>query len=422
MTGDGEIAEIVAINRNQFTDFQGSPELNLLAFDASLVKSKAYAGIFVSNQRKGISLNSSALASYSYRVNFSSEVFLKFGFSLGVFDQSVNFSKLAVVNYSDPHLFTSEQRRTVFDGNAGFSLYAKGFNIAASVPQIFASRLNFNDASGTRAYYQMSRHFLGTIRYNFKLSEGASLSPLAFVRYVQGAPIQYDAGIRFNLESKFWLSALYRNDFALGLQGGITLNRRFSVAYSYDYMVGDIASYAGMSHEIMLSVKIGKLKPGKGDDTLSTQDKKIIELQQQIDELKKNGVKSTKNENNKTTDKSDNVVKAERRTFTGKNSTKEEGIFLVSNKASDFTFTSGTPAKKGYYAVVETLFYLGYAEEEMKRYSNFGFPDTDIIIDKKSKFYYVYVYLTDNKDDAIKSAKDALRQGVGDCWVQVLVE
>ena len=46
----------------------------------------------------------------------------------------------------------------------------------------------------------------------------------------------------------------------------------------------------------------------------------------------------------------------------------------------------------------------------------------DIIIDKKSKFYYVYVYLTDNKDDAIKSAKDALKQGVGDCWIQVLVE
>ena len=422
MTGDGEVFEITATNRNQFTEFQGAPVLNLISFDAPIQRNKAYGGLFISNQKKGISSNTHAMATYGYRLNFADEVFLKFGFALGILDQSVNYSKLMVTNIADPYLFLTEQRKTNFDGNAGFAFYAKGFTIGASVPQIFASKLEYKDVSGTRAYYQMSRHFMGNLQFDLNLNRdiGMKLSPLALVRFVQNAPLQFDAGLKFALEEKFWVTALYRNNFALGFQGGVILNRRFALSYSYDYMIGDISSYAGMSHEIMLAVKLGKLKPKRGEDTLTEQDKKIIELQKQINELKKNGVKSdVSSAQNKPTE---GTVKAERRVFTEKNSTKEDGIYINTFKASDFSFSSGAPVKKGYYMIVETVFYLDYAEEEMKRYSNFSFPDADIIVEKKSKFYYVYVYTADNKEDAIKLAKEALKSGAPDCWIHHLTE
>src|ERR1700741_1902731 len=116
------------------------------------------------------------------------------------------------------------------------------------------------------------------------------------------------------------------------MNAGVTLNRRFSVGYSYDYMIGDIARYAGTSHEIMLAVKLGKLKYKAGDDTLTPQDKKIMELQKQVDELKKNGVKvadntSGGNSNNKGTNNDSKVTK-----FQGKDAIKENGIFILTNK------------------------------------------------------------------------------------------
>ena len=423
MTGSSGSPEIFALNRNQFSDFEGNPQMNLFSFESPLLSNKAYAGFQVYNQRKGISSNTSALASYSYRINFSDEVFLKLGMSLGVLDQSINYSKLMVTNFADPYLFMSEQRKTNFDGNAGLAFQLKNFTIGFSSPQLFANRINYKDASNTRTYYQLSRHYLTNFKLDLNLSPeiGLKLSPIGFLRFAQGAPLQYDAGIQFSLDEKFWISALYRNDFAIGIQGGIILNRRFSVGYSYDYMIGDVGAYAGMSHELMLAYRFGKLKPRKGEDTLSPQDKKIIELQQQIDDLKKNGVK-TINSNASKNQSNDSTVKAARRTFTGKNSIKEDGIYINNVKASDFSFTSGTPAKKGYYMVVETLFYLNYAEQEMKHYSNFSFPDADIIVDKKSNFYYVYVYTADNQADAISLAKEALKLGAPDCWIQHLID
>src|SRR6202008_3800940 len=112
------------------------------------------------------------------------------------------------------------------------------------------------------------------------------------------------------------------------MNAGVTLNRRFSVGYSYDYMIGDIAKYAGISHEIMLAVKLGKLKYKAGDDTLTPQDRKIMELQKQVDELKKNGVKVADNNSGGNNNNGNNTGSGDQKVtkFQGKNAIKENGI------------------------------------------------------------------------------------------------
>jgi type IX secretion system PorP/SprF family membrane protein len=423
--GDKDVTEIFALNRNQFSDFQGAPVLNVLTADGKLQNNKAYFGFLVANQRKGISSNTNAMASYAYRVNFSDEMYLKFGLSLGVFDQSINYSKILVANYSDPYLFTNQQRKTSMDGNAGLSFYLKGLAVGFSVPQLMAGKLNYQDNTNVRAYYMMARHFASSVKYEIPINKEKEIyvTPNAIVRMVANAPLQYDAGVTFDWKDKFWIGGLYRSDYAIGINTGVTLNRRFSVGYSYDYMIGNITKYAGISQEIFISVKLGKLKYKMGDDTLTPQDKKIMELQKEVENLKKNGVKTASNGNNTEKDAaSDAFLKANPTQFGGKNAVKENGVYILTNKAADFIYTTGTMVPKGIYIVVESCFYKDYADNEAKRYASFGFPDADVMIDKTSKFHYVFIDKAANKDEALQKVKDAKESGVPDVWIQILIE
>ena len=146
-TGDKENAEVLLISRSQFVGFEGAPNLNVLIADGKLMETKSYMGIFIADNRKGISNNLNAMANYAYRANFNEDkdVYMKFGIALGIFDQSIAFNKLLVQDYTDPFLFTNTQRRTTVDANAGLMLYAKGFSFGFSVPQVIGDNLSYGD-------------------------------------------------------------------------------------------------------------------------------------------------------------------------------------------------------------------------------------------------------------------------------------
>ncbi|MCD6067224.1 MAG: hypothetical protein K0S33_2050 [Bacteroidetes bacterium] len=423
MAGDKEMAEVMLFNRNMFSNFQGSPMLNVATADGVLQKNKGYAGIVLANQQKGLINNTHAFGTYAYRANFAEDIYLKLGISLGVIDQAVNYSKIQVQNSSDPYLFISSQRKTSMDGNAGFSFYAKGLQVGFAAPQLLGSRLNYNDNASTRSFYQQSRHFMGSLQYEIAINKEKEMyvTPFGLVRFVANAPFQFDGGVNFNWKDMFWIGGTYKSDYAIGINAGVTLNRRFSIGYSYDYMIGNIANYAGVSHEIMLAFKFGKLKYRAGDDTLTAADKKMIELQKQLDELKKNGVKASdpKTTTTTTTTTSSNPKNSQ---FQGKNAVKENGVFILTNKTSDWTYSNGGLAKKGYYVVVESVFYKDYATQEVKRYTSFGFPEADFLFEKTTKFHYVYVYYTTSKEDAMQKVNDTKSAGVPDVWIQVLIE
>ncbi len=421
LAGDKDVTEVFTSHRSMFSNFQGSPVLSVVSVDGKLKAKKAYAGLYVANQSKGLFNNTNAFASYAYRANFTDDVYLKLGLSIGIFDQTVNYSKLAVQNYSDPNLFFSNQRRTGLDANAGFSFHAYGLTAGFSVPQLLGTQMKYNDNLNTRSYYQQTQHFLGSLQYEIPVNKEKEMyvTPYGLLRFVSNAPLQYDGGVNFDWKDKFWLGATYKSDYAVGINAGVTLNRRLSIGYSYDYMIGNIASYAGTSHEIMLAFKFGKLKYRAGDDTLTAQDKKLMQLQKEIDELKKNGVKATTDNSGKTT--TNNTTQTNNK-FQGKNAVKENGIYILTNKASDFTHGNGTPMAKGFYVVVESIFYKDYAEQEMKRYMSFGFPDADYMIDKTTKFHYIYVFFTTDRLDAMSKVQDAKDAGVPDAWIEALVD
>ncbi len=420
--GNKTNTEITLVHRSQFTGFQNAPNFTCALADGTLKTNTAYLAGGLSQHNRGFNSTTNAFGAYAYQVNFSDEVNLRFGLSLGFAKNTYDFSQIQVQNYNDPNLFTNSVRANNITSNAGLGFTAQGLKIGIAIPQVIGGKVKFYDNQTARSFYQESRHFLFSLQYDLKLNEekGISLAPVGLVRMVKNAPLQYDAGILFNWDEKMWFSAVYRAGYAVSANAGFTLNRRFSVGYSYDYAIGPIKKYAGINQEILLSVKLGKLKPLPGEDTLTPQDRKIIDLQKQIDELKKNGVKAAV----KTDTKAEGgTVKYESKfNPSGKNVKQENGIYILTNHSKDYTYLSGTLVPKGFYVVAGSYYYKDYAEQEVARFHSFGFPDAEVMIDKLSKFNYVFLYHVETKEEALKKVKEAKDAGVPEVWIQILVE
>ncbi len=416
--GDKDLTEIMALNRNQLSGFEGAPVLNLLCIDGKPEDKKVSLAFLVANQRKGILSNTNAMATYAYRLNLSEQTCIKFGLSLGIFDQSINYAKVVVANTTDPGLFNTAQRRSVADGNAGIAVEYQKFSAGIAVPQLFAGRINYNDNAGTRSYYAMTRHLAVSAKYDVQLNQ-ITLSPNILLRMVKNAPLQYDAGISLNWNKQVWGGITYRSAYALGITAGLTLNRRCSVGYSYDYVIGPIAPYAGTSQEILCAVKLGKLK--QEEEEQKRLERKIDELEEQLEDLKNKTTKiaDKEKENQKINDK---LQKTNPVQFSGKNVAREHDVYILTNKASDFTDLDGNQAQKGIFIVIESCFYTEYAETEAKKYSNFGFPNTDVLIDRLSKFNYVFIDTATTKEEAFRKVDDAKKAGIPDVWVQILTD
>jgi type IX secretion system PorP/SprF family membrane protein len=256
------------ISRSQWTDFRGAPQLNLVTLDGNLLNKKVGLGLSFISDRKGITNRIGGSVNYSYRLNFNEETHILFGVSVGVIDQSIDYSKALVEDSSDPFLFSGVERKTALDANAGLAFIWKELELGFAVPQLAANKINYVDNTNVRAYYTQARHYMGSLKYKIFISKekGISVSPEGLVRFVPNTPFQYDATLLFDWQDKFWIGGTYKANYAVALNAGICLHKQLYVGYSYDFITGGIGKYSGMCHEIMVNFKFGKSK--KDDDEL----------------------------------------------------------------------------------------------------------------------------------------------------------
>lgn len=289
--GSGENVEAMLLSRAQWAGFNGAPQLNIFTIDGALKEKKIGLGLILVNERRGIFQRNGGTLAYSYRVNFNEEAYLLLGVAAGVMNQSIDFSKAVAENYTDPTLFGGMQQKTSFDGNAGFAFVWKGLQVAASAPQLFANRFNYVDNTGTRTYYSQVRHYTASAGYRIDVNKdkGMTLTPQFLAVVVPGAPAQLNGIVNFAWENKFWLGAIYKSNYALGVNAGIILSKKFSIGYSYEIITSDLAKYAGISHEIMVNFKFGGKKKEINEDSVKmAEDQRLAKEEaylQRIDSL-----------------------------------------------------------------------------------------------------------------------------------------
>jgi tetratricopeptide (TPR) repeat protein len=119
---------------------------------------------------------------------------------------------------------------------------------------------------------------MASLGYKFYVNatRDISIRPLALVRFMPEAPMQFDANLIFNWRETGFLAISYRSDYAIGVNARIKLKEKISIGYTYDVISSSINTYSGISHEVLLGYTFAG---GKVDES------ELEELQERIDSL-----------------------------------------------------------------------------------------------------------------------------------------
>ncbi len=293
-SGSDNVTNAMLIHHNQWADFKGAPRLTVFTIDGNLIDNKVGLGMSLINDKKGIANRTTGNLSYSYKIDINSDIHALFGLSLGVVYQTLDFSKTLVENNADPNLFSDLQRKTALDASAGMACNWKELELSVAVPQIMQNKINYVDYSNVRGYYAMARHYMISVKYKYFIvpEKGISIVPQGLVRFVPNAPFQYDGFVTFDWKDKFWAGIAYKSNYALAANIGFFAHKRFVVGYSYDFIIGSIGSYSGMSHEIMMNFKFATSGKNKVDSTNTAlknanYEELISNLQAEVDSTEK---------------------------------------------------------------------------------------------------------------------------------------
>jgi type IX secretion system PorP/SprF family membrane protein len=286
-TGKSENVNAMLISRSQWTGFRGAPQLNLLTIDGSLMEEKAGIGLSFISDKKGLNKRAGGYLNYAYRVKINDNSSLRFGIALGVIDHTIDYTDALVENSSDPFLFGSTEHKTAFDANAGLVLILKEFELGVSAPQLFGNKISYVDNKSTRANYLQTRHYLASLKYGFLIAKEKKIYivPQALVRIVPNSPFQYEGTINLDWRDKLWIGATYKSNYALVAHAGVCLYKQLSIGYAYDFIMGDLANYSGISHEIMVSFKFGKNKSSDQELTPVIEASKNDPYERRLDSL-----------------------------------------------------------------------------------------------------------------------------------------
>ena len=278
-SADGDASNAMLISRAQWTGFKENPKLTIFTLDGSLIAKKAGLGLILLSDKKGISTRTGGSLSYSYRIKINEDMHMLFGISAGIIDQTLNFSKAVVENNADQTLFSDAQHKTSFDGNAGLVFVWKELEFGAAIPQIIGNKVNYVDNTNVREYYTQVRHYMTSLKYHYIISKekGISIAPQALIRFVPNTPFQFDGTVNLDWKGKFWIGTTYKSGYAVAANVGLCVYKQLYLGYSYDFIIGNIGKYSGMSHEIMINYKFGTNKKNQAvSDTVSDVQNKAL--------------------------------------------------------------------------------------------------------------------------------------------------
>lgn len=268
--------EITVLNRRQWTNIEGAPETQFMAFNGNQNDLKfGYSG-YAFNDVTDIVSRSGFYGSYAWHVKFTDENSLSLGMGAGYVNNTINVGGIRVQDEMDPVLFR-QLNSGKFDLNFGFNLRFGDFSFGAAVPNLLAPAVDFSDNFNSPFAYQYQRHYVVNTQYDVEMQKGLmTLSPYVTVRANEVTIPQVDAGLMFNHKEYFFIGAAYRSSYAVTGNAGVHLTENLSLGYAYDFSLNTYGFALGNSHEFMLRYTFGE---SKKDKRLENEIKKLKDRQ-----------------------------------------------------------------------------------------------------------------------------------------------
>jgi len=431
--------------RNQrYTAFNGGSINNYLTVEGAFMQDKAGIGLSVLHQKQGMQQQLGAGLTYAYKIRLSENQDLRFGITAGMLDNRLDVSSINVMQEGDPYLLGLRPNTTSFDMNAGLVYRFKDLKIGAAVPQVLGNKVTYSKDQ-SRGYYQLARHIMGSAEYDFHfLSDGALiLKPQALVRYIPGAPFQYDLTAHLEHNRFGWISATYKSEYAVQFNVGVHIKKQLHVGFSYEYLIASLKNYSsGMNHELL----VGYTFKDRGRDVVHTvhvhdtvrietvdrtQTDELLRRNKELEELLKKSLEEKKQAMQEK-DNSDSLRQAQERELANR---PKETITPVAVQPQPSVQPSTQPSQleyaKGYRFVeldgqtnspdgvyVISGVFSSKANAEATRVKNLPtYPEAYLVINQKNSYYYVVLLYTLDETLGRAEYKKYIRNTGNKAWI-----
>ena len=271
-TGVEDYIDIKLSYRTQWTGLEGAPKTYYASVSSSLGKWRTTekrtlrewrrpfhaVGGFVYNDVTGPTSRTSVYASYAYNLVLTRKIRAALGVSAGMQQFSVDGQQL---HFFDPTTNAASAASRVFDASVGLWVYSSDFYVGVSGAQLLGNRLDFSygpnlvdvGAPGN----SLKRHYFATAGVRVPLSDDWSLVPSVLVKAVNPAPLSLDINAKLKYKDLLWAGASWRAFDSAVAMVGISYEQ-FTLSYSYDAGLSELAGYNGGSHEVLLGLRLKK--------------------------------------------------------------------------------------------------------------------------------------------------------------------
>lgn len=271
-TGVEDYIDVKFSYRTQWTGLEGAPKTYYASISSSLGKWRTTTKRTIRDRRRpfhavgGLLYNDvtgptsrlGAYGSYAYNAVITSDIRVALGVSVGMQQFSVDGQQL---QFFDPSTRAASSASRVLDASAGLWVYSSNFYVGLSGAQLLGNKLDFSygptmvgaGAPGN----SLKRHYFATAGVRVPLSDDWSLVPSVLVKAVDPAPLSLDINAKLKYQDLLWAGVSWRAFDSVVALVGVSYEQ-FTLGYSYDAGLSELAGYHGGSHEVLLGLRLKK--------------------------------------------------------------------------------------------------------------------------------------------------------------------
>jgi len=261
----------VLLARKQWAGFAGAPTTGTFAVHSPF-KGKNFAlGFNAIAEEIGPSINSGAFMTYAYHLRLPTGK-LSFGLRGGIFSSRLNNNALRFDNQSDVTNTGGVLKGMTPNFDFGAYYYTQKFYLGLSSSHITGGTVSLRNnnpipigGSSQNIEFSINRHYMLATGLAMVINPDFVIKPSILVKYVQGAPLNFDINTSVLLKKDFWIGASFRSNAAFNSQSlvGIfeyNITDFMRIGYAYDFTLGKLRNYNSGSHELFIGLDLNVTK------------------------------------------------------------------------------------------------------------------------------------------------------------------
>ena len=239
-------ASITFMSRLQWAGVEGAPFTNSLTAHSSIFDNKGGVGVYFLDDKFGVSHNTEAFATFSYKVDFGRSK-LAMGLQGGVVQYKYNYNELNMEFVDDPSFTPTDENFTQPNFGVGLMLYSEYYYVGLSVPRI----LNIDVNDGVQESTRYQKHFYISGGLVLPMSEVIKLKPSTLIRLVENQ-VSVDLNVSVLIKELIWAGIIIRNFNTFGVVTELQVSDRLRIGYSFELPSTKLITNQYGTHEIML--------------------------------------------------------------------------------------------------------------------------------------------------------------------------